>query len=72
MIRYLRHSVHKNRKNFNKSENLDYKIFLNVSTEFANKLQEVFSEKTIGIGYFYYTDSITGDEYRIWFFKLIA
>ena len=67
MIRYLRHSVHKNRKNFNKSENLDYKIFLNVSREFSNKLQEVFSEKNIGVGYFYHTDSITGDEYRIWY-----
>ena len=41
MIRYLRHSVHKNRKNFNKSENLDYKIFLNTSREFLDILQEV-------------------------------
>ena len=67
MIRYLRHSVHKNRKNFNKSENLDYKIFLNVSTEFSNKLKEVFSEKNIGINYFYYTDPVTNEEYRIWY-----
>ena len=67
MIRYLRHSVHKNRKNFNKSENLDYKIFLNVSTEFSNKLKEVFSEKNIGSGYFYYTNPETYHEYRIWY-----
>ena len=67
MIRYLRHSVHKNRKNFNKSENLDYKIFLNVSTEFSNKLQEVFREKNIGSGYFYYSDSVTNVDYRIWY-----
>ena len=67
MIRYLRHSVHKNRKNFNESENLDYKIFLNVSREFSNKLREVFSEKNIGVGYFYYTDPVTNEEYRIWY-----
>ena len=67
MIRYLRHSVHKNRKNFNKSENLDYKIFLNVSTEFSNKLKEVFSEKNIGSGYFYYTNPVTYHEYIIWY-----
>ena len=64
MIRYLRHTVHKNRKNFNTSENLDYKIFLNVSKEFSDKLKEVLGQTT-GSGYFYHTDSITGDEYRI-------
>ena len=66
MIRYLRHSVHKNRKNFNKSENLDYKIFLNVSKEFSDKLKKVF-EQIIGSGYFYYTDPTTYNEYRIWY-----
>ena len=66
MIRYLRHSVHKNRKNFNKSENLDYKIFLNVSKEFSDKLKKVF-EQTIGSGYFYYTNPETYHEYRIWY-----
>ena len=66
MIRYLRHSVHKNRKNFNKSENLDYKIFLNVSKEFSDKLKKVF-EQTIGSGYFYCTGPTTYNEYRIWY-----
>ena len=66
MIRYLRHSVHKNRKNFNTSENLDYKIFLNVSKEFSDKLKKVF-EQTIGSGYFYYTNPKTYNEYRIWY-----
>ena len=67
MIRYLRHSVHKNRKNFNKSENLDYKIFLNVSREFSDNLKEVFTQKNVGSGYFYYTDPTTYIEYRIWY-----
>ena len=67
MIRYLRHSVHKNRKNFNKNENLDYKIFLNVSTEFSNKLKEVLSEKNVGTSYLYYRDPVTYNEYRIWY-----
>ena len=67
MIRYLRHSVHKNRKNFNKSENLDYKIFLNVSREFSDNLKEVFIQKNVGTGYFYYTEPVTYSEYRIWY-----
>ena len=66
MIRYLRHSVHKNRKNFNKSENLDYKIFLNVSKEFSDKLKKVLGQTT-GTGYFYYTNPVTYHEYRIWY-----
>ena len=65
MIRYLRHSVHKNRKNFNKNENLDYKIFLNTSREFSDNLKEVLGQTT-GTGYFYYTDPVTYHEYRIW------
>lgn len=65
MIRYLRHSVHKNRKNFNKNENLDYKIFLNTSREFSDNLKEVLGQTT-GTGYFYYTDPVTYREYRIW------
>ena len=66
MIRYLRHSVHKNRKNFNKNENFDYKIFLNVSREFSDKLKEVFGQTT-GSSYFNYTDPVTYNEYRIWY-----
>ena len=52
MIRYLRHTVHKNRENFNTSENLDYKIFLNVSKEFSDKLKKVFEQTIIGSGCF--------------------
>ena len=67
MVRYLKHSVHKNRKNFNKNENLDYKIFLDVSTEFSVNLKEALIQKNIGSGYFYYTEPITYIEYRIWY-----
>ena len=66
MIRYLKHSVHKNRKNFNKNENLDYKIFLNTSREFSDNLKEVLGQTTV-TGYFYYTDPVTYHEYRIWY-----
>ena len=66
MIRYLRHSVHKNRKNFNKNENLDYKIFLNTSREFSDNLKVVLGQ-TIGTGYFYYKDPVTYHDYRIWY-----
>ena len=66
MIRYLRHSVHKNRKNFNKNENLDYKIFLNTSREFSDNLKVVLGQ-TIGTGYFYYTNPTTYHDYRIWY-----
>lgn len=66
MIRYLRHSVHKNRKNFNKNENFDYKIFLNVSREFSDKLKEVFGQTT-GSSYFNYTDPVTYNNYEIWY-----
>ena len=66
MIRYLRHSVHKNRKNFNKSEDLDYKIFLNTSREFSDNLKVVFGQTT-GSGYFNYTDPVTYNIYEIWY-----